>query len=195
MHSPSQQNVLSNAVRSTAVGADIANKGSDALSTTLPNAERIASWRAGRIVTRDGYIHQVARRWSPYKASRSRVWWEKFLRPSRTVQCQIFYHQHWSNPAFIVLGYVSSHPRASLASLYCGLLALDEIARLKRCDAIVADVNNDRISDRLLARWGWQQHCQHLRGRHFIKRFYGSHPDVPAAWRPRLREKNVACSS
>ena len=55
------------------------------------------------------------------------------------------------------------------------LTALDEIARIKRSDALLADVSNLRISDRLLARWGWVPHCPSRWHRHFIKRFYGSY--------------------
>jgi hypothetical protein len=53
---------------------------------------------------------------------------------------------------------------------------LDEVARLKASDAILCDVWNWRISDRLLARWGWQPHKPDRWHRHFIKRFYGVYP-------------------
>jgi hypothetical protein len=57
-------------------------------------------------------------------------------------------------------------------------LVLDEIARIKQTDAIVCDVRNARISDRLLRRWGWESHVPQSRRRHFIKRFYGEYPDT-----------------
>jgi hypothetical protein len=62
------------------------------------------------------------------------------------------------------------------------LIVLDEIARLKGSDAIVAEVRNLRISNRLLHRWGWESHLPTSRRRHYIKRFYGSYPDPHAAW-------------
>ncbi len=82
---------------------------------------------------------------------------------------------------------LSGKAATARASLYCATLVLDEIARLKRSHAIVAEINNPRISDRLMERWGWERHCLSWRGRHFIKRFYGVFPAIPAAWQARLR--------
>jgi len=53
---------------------------------------------------------------------------------------------------------------------------LDEIARIKRSDALLTDASNLRISDRLLARWGWVPHTSSRWHRHHIKRFYGNYP-------------------
>jgi len=146
----------------------------------------LARWRAGCIITEAGRLVRVERRWLGYRASRLRVWWERERRPSGPAQCELYFHQPLGRSGFLVLGYVRSHPAASLATFYCATLALDEIARLKRADAIVAEVSNARLSDRLLLRWGWQRHCHRWRGRHYIKRFYGNFPAVPQAWRERL---------
>lgn len=142
----------------------------------------LAKWRAGRIATSAGRLVRVERRWLAYKATRLRVWRDRRRSPRGPIQCELFFHQPLGNPDFLVLGYVRSHPQSSLANFYCAALILDEIARLKRCHAIVAEVTNDRLSDRLLARWGWERHCRSWRGRHFIKRFYGVYPAIPAAW-------------
>lgn len=56
------------------------------------------------------------------------------------------------------------------------LAALDEIARIKQTDALLADVLNFRISPRMLARYGWASHKPSRWHRHYIKRFYGSYP-------------------
>lgn len=71
---------------------------------------------------------------------------------------------------------------ASFKTFRSSLIVLDEIARIKRIDAIVCEVRNLRISDRLLARWGWESHVPQSRRRHFIKRFYGTYPPPDAAW-------------
>jgi hypothetical protein len=73
-----------------------------------------------------------------------------------------------------------------LSTFYAATLVLDEIARLRDANAIVCNVTNVRISDRLMRRWGWEEHCQQWMGRHFIKRFYGHFPDIPSSWRERL---------
>ena len=71
---------------------------------------------------------------------------------------------------------------ATFRTVRSSLVILDEIARLKSTDAIVAEVRNLRISDRLLRRWGWESHVPTSRRRHFIKRFYGTYPDPQTAW-------------
>jgi hypothetical protein len=96
-------------------------------------------------------------------------------RAGRGDRCRLYYNQPWGHDNFLVLKYVESTSGTSLATFRRALTALDEIARIKRSDAIVADVSNLRISDRLLARWGWVPHCPSRWHRHFIKRFYGSY--------------------
>jgi hypothetical protein len=66
------------------------------------------------------------------------------------------------------------------ATAYGALAVLDEIARIKRSDAILLDACNRRISERVLARWGWEPHTSDRQHRNFIKRFYGVYPQ-PAA--------------
>ena len=58
---------------------------------------------------------------------------------------------------------------------------LDRIAELKRTDAILCDAANLRISDRLLARFGWESHAPGRWSRNFIKRFYGVYPGCPSS--------------
>lgn len=157
--------------------------------TGLKGAERqLEAWRCGRIVTGEGQLKYIQRRWIGYRASVWRVAWEKRYRPTRgQPECVLFYHHGLLSSDFLVLGYVYSHPRASLSSLYCAGLVLDEIARIKGCHAIVTEVTNARLTDRFLTRWGWEQHCLNWSGRHFIKRFYGDYPNVPSAWRGKIR--------
>ena len=155
--------------------------------TSLSEAEqRLEHWRCGRIVTANGRLRCIQQRWVGYRASVWRVAWEKRFRPQAAVECELFFHHKLLSPDFLVLGYARSHPRASLASLYCASLVLDEVARIKRCHAIVTELSNDRLSDRLLLRWGWERHCLSWSGRHFIKRFYGEYPEIPPLWRERL---------
>ena len=148
--------------------------------------DELASWRAGRIVTVDGRLVGVERRWLGYKATRLRVWRDRHRAARGARRCELYFHHAFGKPDFLVLGYVRSHPQASLATFYCATLVLDEIARIKRSQAIVAEVTNDRLSDRLLKRWGWERHCLSWPGRHFIKRFYGTYPALPGAWLDRV---------
>lgn len=155
--------------------------------TRLKGSEsRLEKWRCGRIVTCEGRLRLIQRRWLGYRASLLRVGIDKRFRPRGLPECVLLYHHGWLSKDYLVLGYVASHPRASTASLYCAGLVLDEVARVKGCHAIVTEVTNPRLSDQLLERWGWERHCQSWSGRHFIKRFYGTYPEIAEPWRERI---------
>ncbi len=78
-------------------------------------------------------------------------------------------------PNYLAVTYVVSGRGTTLATIRATLLVLDEIARLRRVDALLCDVGNARISDRLLNRWGWSPLLPPRRRRQFIKRFYGEY--------------------
>ncbi len=174
-------------------------------SPTLPAnknvVQQVAGWPCGRIVTSDGRLVAIQRRLLAYRPTRWRAWFDAkrraaWLRKDESAEsetsatgpyrCVLYYHHGWLSADFLVLSYVSSHPRASLSSFYCATLVLDELAREKGSHAIVAELTNERISDRLMQRWGWERHCLNWKGRHFIKRFYGTYPALPDEWRTRI---------
>jgi len=97
--------------------------------------------------------------------------------------CWLFYNQPLRFSNFLVLKYVVSSRAATLRTFRGALVVLDEIARLKQSDALLSEVVNQRISERLLDRWGWERHVQSSRRRHYIKRFYGQYPASDAARR------------
>ncbi|HTM53091.1 MAG TPA: hypothetical protein VL175_03650 [Pirellulales bacterium] len=91
-------------------------------------------------------------------------------------RCVLDYTQPRRYSNYLALRYVASHRDCTLATFHRALEVLDEVARVKQSDAILCDVGNHRISDRLMARWGWQAHKPSRWHRHFIKRFYGTFP-------------------
>ena len=88
----------------------------------------------------------------------------------------LYYNQPLRFPNFLVLKYVVSGRNTGFGSLARALDVLDEIARLKRSDALLCDVGNWRISTEVLGRWGWTPHSPSRWHRHYIKRFYGKYP-------------------
>jgi hypothetical protein len=94
-------------------------------------------------------------------------------------RCLLYFNQPRRYPNYLTLQYIISTRGGSLASFYRVLDVLDEIARIKRSDALLADVTNGRISTRLLSRLGWESHCPARWHRHYIKRFYGVYPPRP----------------
>ncbi len=148
------------------------------------------TWRCGRIVTENGRLLGVYGRWWPHLGSWLQVIWDTNFRSMRGDRCELFYHEPLSTPGYLCLSYVHSGARTTLATCYLAKLALEEIARIRAAKAIVCHVTNYRVTDRLMQRWGWEAHCSNLSGRHFIKRFYGSYPEIPPYWRERLNIDN-----
>ena len=132
----------------------------------------------GIIETRDGQLSVIYLRPWPATVSIFRLWrdmWGRTVTPKEDV-CRLYFDQLRSQPNYMALKYVVSHSGTSFATARAAARVLDEIARIKRTDAIVCEARNARISDRLLARWGWQRHVLTSKRRHFIKRFYGYYP-------------------
>ena len=146
-------------------------------------AETLRRRRYGAIEVRDGRLCRVRLRPYPKIVSGPDIlllgrWRHKRWRGDRV---RLYYNQPWRFPNFLVLPYILSARDATYATCCRALQVLDEIARLKRSDALLCDVVNWRISDRMLARWGWEPHCPSRWRRHFIKRFYGEYP-APPGW-------------
>jgi hypothetical protein len=93
---------------------------------------------------------------------------------------RLYYNQPRRFSNFLVLKYVESTRDTSMASLTRALAVLDEVARIKKSDALLCDVSNWRITTKLIARWGWTPHNPSRFHRHYIKRFYGSYPTAGA---------------
>jgi hypothetical protein len=83
-------------------------------------------------------------------------------------------------PNFLALRYVVSTTGTSYRTFRAALTVLDRVAELKQIDAIVCDAGNVRLSDRLMARLGWEPHKRQRWHRNYIRRFYGVYPASPA---------------
>ena len=97
----------------------------------------------------------------------------------RADRCRLYFNQPRRFSNFLAMPYILCGRGTRLSTIRAALAALDEIARIKQTDALVADVLNYRISPRLLARLGWSPHKPSRWHRHYIKRFYGEYPAAP----------------
>jgi hypothetical protein len=138
----------------------------------------IRRWRCGRIIMENGTFAGVRRRWVCGSVSVAQVWWQTRYGRSDDHSCWLDYHQPLGMPGFLTLDYIRSGRRAGYKSFIGACHVLDEIARIRGAQAIVAHVTNGQISDRLLQRLGWQRHLEHWSGRHWIRRFYDGYPSV-----------------
>ena len=98
-------------------------------------------------------------------------WGHVVHRAAKGNHCWLYFNQPRGLEQFLALKFVVSTRRATLATFRGALEVLDEVARIKQTEAIVCDVANWRISDRLLARWGWVPHKPQRWHRNYIKRF------------------------
>ena len=135
-------------------------------------ADVIRRRRYGVIETVDGRLECI--RWRPFPKMAT-AWgthligrWEHRLR--RGNRCRLYFNQPRSCPNFLALRYVVTTRDADYATFRAALEVLDEIARLKDSDALLCDAANLRLSDRFLARLGWEPHAPMPGHRNFIKR-------------------------
>ncbi len=148
---------------------------SEAVNDLDAGAAVLRRRRYGVIEVADGRLQRIRLRPFPKLISLPGVRLDEWLCHGRRQgdRCWLYYNQPLSCPSFLALVHVVSTAGTSYRTFRRAVGVLDEIARIKQSDAIVCHVANGRISDRLLHRWGWEPHAPRLRGRNFIKRFYG----------------------
>ena len=140
--------------------------------------ETLRRRRYGVIEAANGKLVRIQLRPWPKIASHLEAYWIRATKSRRHQKdaCRLFYNEPISNPGFLTLAFVESSLNASAKTVFATLSVLDQIAYLKNSNAIVAEVSNNRISDRALKHWGWERHLEHKPQRHWIKRFYGTYP-------------------
>jgi hypothetical protein len=149
-------------------------------------AVKAAASTCGRIVSLWGRVERIEARKIPHWGSRLQSLWDSRFPAMIADRCEIYYHLTSGAPAYLTLSYLRTSRSTRYATIHVGLLALDEVAKRLGVNAIVCHVTNQAISDRLMKRLGWQRHCLHWKGRHFIKRFYGEYPTLDPYWRSRM---------
>jgi hypothetical protein len=150
-----------------------------------PAAEQaIRRHRYGVIETTGGQLVAIHfRRW-PKLLSWPEIWptgpvYHASGQPDR---CLLYYNQPRRHGNFLALKYIVSTRDSSYVTIRAALAALDGVARTKGSDALLCDAFNKRLSDGLMKRFGWQSHCPQRWHRNYIKRFYGTYPDVSLPW-------------
>ena len=135
------------------------------------------------IDVRDGQLAAIHVRRFPKIVSALEIEWLGRRRHNNSPgdRCRLYYNQPRRHGNYLALVYVVSDRDCTFASFRRAVELLDEVARVKQSDAILCDVWNLRISDRLLARWGYEPHKPQRWHRNHIKRFYGAYPSQHTA--------------
>ena len=135
----------------------------------------------GIIEIRDQEFHSVSLRPFPKVISRAAIVQAEQKKEANDTtsldRVQLFYNQPMFHKNFLALKYLHSTTNSSLPSIAVALSVLDYIAMVKRTDAIVSEITNDKIKDRHLKHFGWESHVPNSPKRHWIKRLYGKYPD------------------
>lgn len=144
--------------------------------------EDLLARRYGVIEVRDGQFYRVRLRPFPKIGSVPEVLFlgDAYHRLVRADRCLLYYNQPRRFSKFLAVKYLVTARGTRLATIQRALEVLDEIARLKRVDALLCDVANWRLSTAIMSRCGWEPHCPSRWHRYFIRRFYGKYPQ-PAA--------------
>jgi hypothetical protein len=154
--------------------------------------DRVVDWAAGRerlrrgrygvIETRGGRLVEIRLRPWPKLCSWREIWpvGRDYHARGDADRCLLYFNQPRRFSNFIALRYIVTTRGTSYATFRAALDALDDLAELKGVDALLCDAANTRLSDRMLARWGWAAHKPQRWRRNFIKRFYGVYPSRAA---------------
>jgi hypothetical protein len=140
--------------------------------------EAVRARRYGVIETRGGELLAIHLRPSPKLVSLPELLplGLRYHARGAADRCLLYYNQPWRMPNFLALKYIVSTTGTSYRTFRAALVVLDAVAALKQIDAIVCDAANMRLSDRLMARLGWEPHKPQRWHRNFIRRFYGHYP-------------------
>ena len=141
---------------------------------------RVRARRYGVVETVGGELRAIHLRPWPKLVSLPELWphGARYHARGGSDRCLLYYNQPWRMPNFLALRYIVSTSDTSYRTFRAALVVLDRIAELKGVDAMVCDAANARLSDRLMARFGWEPHKPQRWHRNYIRRFYGAYPTV-----------------
>ena len=132
--------------------------------------------RYGVIEVEQGQFQRIILRpWPKFVSLWESLGWGEYLHRHRPGdRCRLFYNQPRGSERYLALKYIHSQRGTSLRSFQTALSILDQIAQIKRSDALVCEAANLRLTERFMRRYGWERHTSSPRN--YIKRFYGSYP-------------------
>ena len=70
----------------------------------------------------------------------------------------------------MAVNYLTCGERTSYRTLWLGVQMIEHIARQRESVAIVCQAYSDRLSERLMHRWGYVRHALTLGDNHYIRR-------------------------
>jgi hypothetical protein len=150
----------------------------ETIDDLAPGRERIRAYRYGVIETAGGELRAVYLRTWPKLLAMPELLplGAKYHLRGEKDRCLLYFNQPRRMGNFLALKYIVTTVGTSFRTFRAALSALDAIAEIKQIDAIVCDAANVRLSNRVMARLGWEPHKPQRWHRNFIRRFYGAYP-------------------
>lgn len=149
---------------------DPATWGLPAVSSISGNETHIAGWRYGTVVLRNGHVAILQARWWPRWGTLWGAISDRVVRTLPEDECRFYYSFPRSAPGFLSLLYVHAGEKTTYRTFHRGIETIDAIARLRKARGIVCQVTNDRLTDRMMNRWGYVRHAENLGDGHYIRR-------------------------
>ena len=140
--------------------------------------ERLLRRTHGVIETAGGQLRAIHLRPWPKMVSLTELWplGPRYHARGDADRCLLYFNQPRRMPNFLALRYVITTAGTGYRTFRAALTTLDSIAELKGIDAMVCDAANMRLSERFMARMGWEPHKPQWWHRNYIRRFYGVYP-------------------
>lgn len=149
---------------------DPATWGLPSVPKILENENYVTRWRYGTVALRHGEVVTIQARWWPRWGTLWGAMSDRVIRTLPEDECRFYYSFPRSAPGYMSLLYVHAGEKTSYKTFHQGILAIDTIAQLKHARAIVCQVTNDRLTTRMMTRWGYCQHAENLGPNHYIRR-------------------------
>lgn len=150
---------------------DPATWGLPAVLSIAGNEKLISEWRYGAIALRHGDITSIQARWWPRWGTLWGAMSDRVVRTLPDEECRFYYSFPRSAPGYMSLLYVHAGEKTTYRTFHRGIVAVEEIANLRKARGIVCQVTNERLTDRMMTRWGYSKHAESLGNNHYIRRW------------------------
>ncbi len=130
----------------------------------------ICRWRFAQLEIAGGSLGSIRGRWWPMIASEWGAYSDQYFRPLPVDTCRLYYAFFRRSRGYMTLNYAHSGPNTSYGTIYRAMQVVDQIAAIWNAEGIVCHVTNRRGTERLMNRWGYQQHAPNLGPGNYIKR-------------------------
>jgi hypothetical protein len=116
------------------------------------------------------YSFRFTPRWFPRLASRWDVLQDGLRPRERDKACSVWYSFPLQSPGFMTVQYLVCGRQTPYATLRKCVELVSRIANARGCQAVVCQAISDRLTERVMNRWGYVRHAETVGPNHYILR-------------------------